>query len=90
MDSLVPTTSKSSQNLAIEWSSEGQMCFVFSSPGFANRGLRSSCSEPAGESSASVTDGWKVWAEYSEQNHIRAATPNKAAVVHTSANGRPL
>lgn len=58
-------------------------------PRFANRGLRSSCSEPAGASCDSVTDGWKVWAEYWEQNHIRAATPNKTAVAHTSANGRP-
>lgn len=58
---------------------------------FANRGPRSSCSEHKARSvsSAAVTDGWKVWAEYSEQNHIRAATPSKAAVVRTSANGGP-
>lgn len=35
-------------------------------------------------SSAAVTDGWKVWAEYWEQNHIRAATPNTAAAVQVA------
>lgn len=58
---LGPTTSKSSQiwRLVMKWSSKVQMRFVFfcfKSPRFANRGLRSSCSEHKARS-AGVMDG---------------------------------